>query len=94
MTVWALDTAAVRGALNVCAPEPARNRDVMRALGRALHRPAILPAPAFALRLALGEMADEMLLASQRAVPAAATAAGFAWKFTELQAAMADAVRR
>ena len=94
MTVWAIDTAAVRGPLNVCAPEPALNRDVMRALGRALHRPAVLPAPAFALRIAFGEMADEMLLASQRAVPAVARAAGFAWTFPELQSAMADAVRR
>lgn len=94
MTVWALDTAAVRGPLNVCAPEPALNRDVMRALGRALHRPALLPTPAFALRIAFGEMADEMLLASQRAVPAAARAAGFAWTFPDLRSAMVDAVRR
>lgn len=94
MTVWAMDSAMVRGPLNVCAPEPATNRDVMRALGRALHRPALLPTPAVALRIALGGMADEMLLASQRAVPAAAVAGGFAWKFTDLQAAMDDAVRR
>lgn len=94
MAVWAIDTASVSGPLNVCAPEPAMNRDVMRALGRALHRPAVLPTPAFALRLALGEMADEMLLASQRAVPAAPAARGFAWRFPELQSAMDAAVRR
>jgi uncharacterized protein (TIGR01777 family) len=93
MAVWALDTAGVSGPLNVCAPEPAMNRDVMRALGRALNRPAVLPTPAFALRLALGEMAGEMLLASQRAVPAAASARAFAWQFPELQRAMDDAVR-
>ena len=94
MTMWALDTPSVRGPVNVCAPEPVRNLDVMRALGRALHRPALLPTPAIALRIAFGDMADEMLLASQRAVPSVARAGGFAWKFPELQPAMDDAVRR
>ncbi len=94
MTVWAIDTAAVRGPINVCAPEPARNRDVMRALGRALHRPAVIPVPSLALRILLGEMAGDMLLASQRAVPVVARGGAFAWGFPELQAAMNDAVRR
>ena len=94
MTLWAIDTPRMRGPLNVCAPEPARNREIMKALGRSLHRPAVIPTPAFALRLALGDMADEMLLASQRAVPRAARDGGFAWMFPELQPAMDDAVRR
>lgn len=94
MTIWAIDTAAVRGPLNVCAPEPARNREITRALGRALHRPSVLPAPSFALRIALGEMASEMLLASQRAVPGVARAHGFRWKFPELTAAVSGAVNR
>lgn len=93
MALWAIDTASVRGALNVCAPEPARNRDIARALGRALHRPAIIPAPAFALRLVLGEMADEMLLASQRAVPRRARELGYLWKYPELDAAVKAAIR-
>jgi uncharacterized protein len=90
----AIETPALRGPLNLCAPDPARNRAIMRALGRALHRPAILPAPAFALRLLLGEMAGEMLLASQRAVPRIARERGFTWRFPELQRAMDAAVRR
>ena len=94
MVLWALDTAAIDGPLNVCAPEPARNHEVARALGRALNRPAFMPAPAAALRILLGEMADEMLLASQRAVPRAARQQGFAWTFPDLDAAMRDAVRR
>lgn len=77
LMLWAIDGEQARGVYNATSPEPIRNRDFARALGRALHRPAILPAPAFALRLALGEMADEALLASQRAVPARALADGF-----------------
>ena len=92
MTMWAIDTPAVSGVLNVCAPEPARNREIARAIGRALHRPALLPAPAIALRLALGEMAGEMLLASQRAVPRRARELGFAWTWPELETAVSDAV--
>jgi uncharacterized protein (TIGR01777 family) len=94
MTLWAIDTGGVRGPLNVCAPEPAQNRDVARALGRALNRPSFMPAPAAVLRIVLGEMADEMLLASQRAVPRAARQQGFTWTFSDLDAAMRDAVRR
>ena len=66
MIEWAIDQPSARGVYNVTAPNPARNRDFTRALGRALHRPAFMAAPAFALRLALGEMADEMLLGGQR----------------------------
>lgn len=74
---WAMATESARGVYNATSPEPVRNRDFALALGRALHRPAILPAPAFALRLALGQMADEALLASQRVVPTHAAAEGF-----------------
>jgi NAD dependent epimerase/dehydratase family enzyme len=60
----------VRGAFNAVAPEPVRSAEFARALGRVLHRPAILPVPAPALQLIFGEMARETLLASTRAVPA------------------------
>lgn len=74
---WAIDDENVRGVYNATAPEPVRNRDFVRAFGKALHRPAILPAPAFALRLAFGQMADETLLGGQRVLPARAIAEGF-----------------
>jgi uncharacterized protein len=93
LALWALDTKHVQGPTNVCAPEPARNREVMNALARSLRRPALLPAPAFALRLLMGDAADDMLLASQRAVPRVARENGFVWAFPDLQAAMDDAVR-
>lgn len=78
--IWAIDHDAAAGAYNVTAPEPVRNRDFARALGRALRRPAVLPVPAFALRLAFGEMADEALLGGQRVLPERAEADGFVFE--------------
>jgi uncharacterized protein len=66
----ALENGAVRGAVNVVAPEPIRNMEFTAALSKTVHRPALFPAPAFALRLLLGEMADALLLSSTRVVPA------------------------
>jgi hypothetical protein len=80
---------AYSGAINATAPGPVTNRDFMRALGRALSRPAWLPAPASALRLALGEMAD-MLLTGQRVIPRAAERLGYRWRFPALEAALED----
>jgi uncharacterized protein len=65
----ALENATVRGPVNVVAPNAARNSEFTRELAKTMHRPALFPAPAFALRLALGEMADALLLSSQRVVP-------------------------
>ena len=81
---WAIDNPAVRGTYNITSPEPVRNRDFARALGRAMHRPSILPAPGFALRLMFGEMAEEVLLGGQRAVPARATREGFTFRYPTL----------
>ncbi len=65
-----LQRPEVSGPVNFVAPEPVTNEDFTRCLGQVLHRPAILPVPAAALRLALGRMAEETALASQRVVPA------------------------
>src|SRR5439155_823601 len=65
----ALDREGVEGPVNVVAPAPVRNRDFARALGRVLGRPALIPAPAPALKLLLGEMAEEALLSSARVGP-------------------------
>jgi uncharacterized protein len=85
---WAIDTPAAQGPLNATAPNPVSNSEFARALGRALHRPAIMPAPAFALRIALGEMADALLLSGQRAVPAKAERLGFSFRYTQLDDAL------
>lgn len=86
---WAIDTDTARGVYNVTAPHPARNRDFARALGRALHRPALLPAPTLPLRIAFGEMADELLIGGQRAVPRRLTAAGFSFEYPEIEQSLA-----
>lgn len=85
---WTMLTTAVEGPVNATAPAPVTNADFARALGRALHRPSFLPAPAFALRLALGEMADALLLSGQRAVPAKAERLGYAFRYSRLNDAL------
>jgi uncharacterized protein (TIGR01777 family) len=79
----------VAGPAVLSVPEPARNAEFARALGHVLGRPALVPTPAFALRLALGrEQADEVLLASQRAAPRALLAAGFEFRHPTAEAAL------
>jgi uncharacterized protein (TIGR01777 family) len=82
----------IAGPVNAVAPQPVANADFTRELARALHRPALFPVPKLALRLLFGEM-SEMLLASQRAVPQAAEAAGFRFRFPELRPALADLLK-
>ncbi len=90
----ALADPAYSGAINAVAPEPVRNADFGKALGRVLHRPSLLPVPAFALRLLFGEMADVALLASQRVVPARLAALGFRHHFPSLEPALRHALGR
>jgi uncharacterized protein len=89
---FALAQATVSGPLNAVAPNPVTNRDFTAALARALHRPAFLPAPAFALKAMFGEMAS-VLLDSQRVIPRAALDAGFEFRHSELGAALQDILR-
>ena len=79
---FSIATTAIHGAVNAVAPNPVTNTDFTRALASALHRPAIFPVPAAALRLLLGEM-SQVVLASQRVIPLAAARAGFQFRFTE-----------
>jgi len=76
------------GALNVTAPNPVRNADFTRATASVLGRPAFFAAPAFALRLAVGEMADALLLASQRVVPERLVELDYKFRFAELEPAL------
>jgi uncharacterized protein len=85
----ALENAAVSGAINVVSPQPVRNAEFARQLGRAMHRPAVVPAPAFALRLALGaEMAEGMLLSSQRVEPQKLKQLGYRFQRSDLPSAL------
>lgn len=90
LATWALQTETASGPLNLTAPEPVTNAEFSRTLGRVLHRPAFMPAPAFAMRVALGEMADALLLTGQRVLPAKAQALGYRFQFTALEPALRD----
>jgi uncharacterized protein (TIGR01777 family) len=79
----------IRGPVNFTAPRPVRNRELTRALGQALHRPTVLPAPAFMMRLVLGEFA-EALLTGQRVVPKKLLDAGFKFNFPTIEEALKD----
>ena len=87
----AVDDVDFSGAFNAVAPEPVRNADFTNALASTLHRPALLPVPAFAVRLALGELAGE-LLGSRRVVPRAALARGFRFAYPEIRPALREAL--
>ena len=82
----------VSGPVNVVAPNPVRNEEFTRLLAGMLHRPAIFPAPAFVLRLAMGEMADAVLLSSDRVKPEQMLAAGYKFRFEILEPALRAAV--
>jgi uncharacterized protein len=87
---WALENDGVSGVMNVVSPKPVRNEEFTRELARAMHRPGIFTAPAFALRMAMGEeMADSMLLASERVLPGRLKAMGFGFQHEELGDALA-----
>jgi uncharacterized protein (TIGR01777 family) len=87
----AIDGAEWQGPINACAPEPVTNRDFSRALGRALHRPAFAPVPGLAVRLLYGDMA-EIVTTGQRAVPTRALEHGYAFRHTDLERALRDAL--
>jgi len=83
----------IRGPVNVVAPNPVRNDEFTRVLARVLHRPAVFPAPAFMLRLMLGEMADALLLSSQRVRPVRMMEAGYQFKTADLESALRSIIR-
>jgi uncharacterized protein (TIGR01777 family) len=84
----ALFADALEGPVNAVAPQAVTNAEYTRTLGRVLRRPAILPMPAFAARLAFGELANELLLSSQRAEPERLQQSGYAFAYPELEGAL------
>jgi uncharacterized protein len=85
---FALSAAALTGPVNATAPQPVTNREFTKTLGRVLNRPTIFPVPAFAARLAFGEMADDMLIGGVRVEPRALSAAGFEFAYPQLEPAL------
>jgi uncharacterized protein (TIGR01777 family) len=90
--LFVLENAQIKGALNFTAPHPVRNREFAAALGKTLNRPAIMPAPAFMVRLMMGEFGSA-LLASQRAVPAKLLHAGFKFQYPRMATALQNIIR-
>ena len=90
----ALITASLRGPVNAVSPGPVTNAGFASTLARVLRRPALLPLPAFAARLALGEMADELLLRGQRVEPAKLLATGYSFRHPDLEEALRDLLTR
>jgi NAD dependent epimerase/dehydratase family enzyme len=91
---FALASSGLAGPVNTVSPNPVRNAEFTRVLAKTLHRPALFPAPAFALRLALGEMADALLLVSQKVMPARLVDSGYAFLQPDLASALAEVFRK
>ncbi len=89
----AINDESIRGPLNIVSPHPVTNEEFTKALGHVLNRPTALAIPAFAARLTFGEMADEMLLVSQRVIPKRLTAADYHFQYPDLEAALRKYVK-
>jgi uncharacterized protein (TIGR01777 family) len=92
MVTWAIENSDVTGVLNATAPKPVTNKALGKALARAIHRPSLVPAPPFALRLLFGEMADAMLLTGQRVMPKKALEMKFGFRYPDVDLAMRAAL--
>lgn len=93
-TLYCLSSPALNGPVNVVAPQPVSNAEFTKTLGRVLGRPTIFPMPALAARLAFGQMADELLLASQRVEPSRLLDAGYVFKYPDLEPALVHVLGR
>ena len=85
---FAMRNDKVSGPVNAVSPQPVTNREFTKTLGRVLHRPTFLCVPRFAAKIALGEMAEEMLLSGQRVVPRELEECGFDFRYPELSQAL------
>ncbi len=88
-----IENESARGPFNLTAPNPVTNAEFARVLGRVMHRPAAIPAPAFAMKLAFGEMARLLLLGGQRVIPERLSQHGFKFKFIDVEAALRDLIK-
>lgn len=91
--VFCIENESISGPVNLTAPEPVQNSKFTKALGAVLHRPTIIPMPAFAAKLALGEMADELLLSSAKVMPKKLQAAGFSFAYPEVEGALRHVIK-
>ena len=89
---FAVNTPTLSGPVNAVAPHPVTNREFTKALGRVLHRPTIFPLPAFVAKLVLGEMAQDLILASTRVLPRQLEAAGYRFQDSEIESGLRRAI--
>lgn len=94
LIIWCLTHQDMSGVLNAVAPEPVTNKQFATALAKALHRPALFPMPRCMLRLLFGEIADALLLASQRVIPAQVLASGYEFSYPNLDAALVEIIKK
>jgi len=87
LLLYAVKNDSLKGVVNAVAPHPVTNREFSKALGKAVHRPAFMPAPAFGIRLAMGELSD-LVLHSQKVIPKVAEEVGYPFQFTDIQPAL------
>ena len=92
--MFALQKEELQGAVNVVAPSPVRSAEFVSALGKVLHRPTIFPLPEFVIRTVMGEMGQELLLTSARAMPEKLLGAGYEFRQADLDGALRDAVQK
>ena len=93
LILWALDDERVSGVVNATAPNPVTNRDFSKALGRALNRPAVIPAPKFAIAIARGRELADVVAGGARVLPRRATDLGYDFKHPEIDGAIEAALR-
>lgn len=91
--LFALENQKLSGPVNLAAPESVNMKQFCSALGRAMHRPSWAPVPGFVLKIALGEMAESLLLGGQRVIPTKLSEAGYKFRFPELNAALRDVLK-
>lgn len=91
---YLIENESARGPYNLCAEEPLTNHDFSQVLGRVLHRPSLIPVPALALKLALGELADSLLLSGQRVLPQRLVQAGLKFRFRDAEEALRNLVAK
>jgi NAD dependent epimerase/dehydratase family enzyme len=89
-----LKSDLLQGPVNMVAPKPVTNAEFAKTLGGVLSRPAILPVPAFAVKLAFGEMGETVLLGSQRVEPTQLVMSGYPFRFSSLRASLENTLRR
>ena len=91
--LFAISNPDLEGPVNVCSDRPVSNRDFTKVLGRVMRRPTFLPAPAFAIRLALGEMGRELLLNGAQVHPQRLLEAGFEFRYDDLEYTLSNLVQ-